>query len=44
VRGERGLDLAGLDPVALQFNLLVGSAEELQLPVWPPPYPVPRPV
>ena len=36
VRGERGLDLAQLDPVPADLDLLVGPAEVLEIPVEPP--------
>ena len=42
--GQGGLHLARLDPVAAHLDLVIGPAEELQLPVGPPPGPVPRPV
>ncbi|HEU5027092.1 MAG TPA: hypothetical protein VFV01_19400, partial [Spirillospora sp.] len=33
VAGERGLDFAGFDAVAAEFELGVGSAEVFELPV-----------
>ena len=37
---QRGLDLAGLDPVAADLDLVVDPLEELQLPVRPVHHPV----
>ena len=34
--GQGGLDLAGLDPEAADLDLVVGAAEELELPVGGP--------
>ena len=42
--GQDRLDLARLDPEAAHLDLVIGPAEELQLPVGPPPHPVPGPV
>ena len=36
MRGERGLDLAELDAVAADLDLVVDAAEELELAVGPP--------
>ena len=41
---EGGLDLAGLDPVAAQFELVVDTPEEVERAVGTPTDEIPRPV